>query len=236
MSGLNPVNVKKVFGSGNNPSQRQVKSADNTDPTLGPMTEEELQKKNHITPEDVLRLPKATVGFLCPPEANTYEIEFVRFKLRDMETGSTLFEVAKPEKCCSPGETLSSDSEEDLDQNAGRFVRYQFTPTFLKLKSIGALVEFTIGNQEVKSFRMIERHYFRDRLLKSFDFDFGFLIPGSKNTMEHIYEFPELEKGDIKLMVDNPYETRSDSYYFVDGKLVMHNKAEYSYNGSGDGF
>lgn len=62
MSGLNPVNVKKVFGSGNNPSQRQVKSADNTDPTLGPMTEEELQKKNHITPEDVLRLPKATVG------------------------------------------------------------------------------------------------------------------------------------------------------------------------------
>lgn len=43
------------------------------------------------------------VGFLCPPEANTYEIEFVRFKLRDMETGSTLFEVAKPEKCCSPG-------------------------------------------------------------------------------------------------------------------------------------
>lgn len=37
-------------------------------------------------------------------------------------------------------------------------------------------------------------------------------------------------------MVDNPYETRSDSYYFVDGKLVMHNKAEYSYNGSGDGF
>lgn len=43
---------------------------------------------------------------------------------------------------------------------------------------------------------MIERHYFRDRLLKSFDFDFGFLIPGSQNTMEHIYEFPELSKAD----------------------------------------
>jgi hypothetical protein len=23
---------------------------------------------------------------------------------------------------------------------------------------------------------------------------------------------------------------RSDSFYFVDGKLVMHNKADYSYN------
>lgn len=40
---------------------------------------------------------------------------------------------------------------------------------------------------------MIERHYFRDRLLKNFDFEFGFCIPNSKNTCEHIYEFPPLD-------------------------------------------
>jgi|SRR6218665_535267 len=57
-------------------------------------------------------------------------------------------------------------------------------------------VEFTIGDLEVKKFRMIERHYFRDRLLKSFDFEFGYLIPQTRNTMEHIYEFPELPKED----------------------------------------
>ena len=28
-------------------------------------------------------------------------------------------------------------------------------------------------------------------------------------------------------MIDNPYETKSDSFYFVDGKLIMHNKASY---------
>ena len=32
-------------------------------------------------------------------------------------------------------------------------------------------------------------------------------------------------------MIDLPYETRSDSFYFVDNKLVMHNKADYAYNG-----
>ena len=32
-------------------------------------------------------------------------------------------------------------------------------------------------------------------------------------------------------MIDNPYETRSDSFYFVDDKLIMHNKADYAYNG-----
>lgn len=41
---------------------------------------------------------------------------------------------------------------------------------------------------------MIERHYFRERLLKTFDFDFGFCIPSSRNTCEHIYEFPQLSE------------------------------------------
>lgn len=32
-------------------------------------------------------------------------------------------------------------------------------------------------------------------------------------------------------MINNPFETRSDSYYFVDNQLIMHNKADYAYNG-----
>lgn len=53
-------------------------------------------------------------------------------------------------------------------------------------------VEFTVGSQPVNNFRMIERHFFRDRLLKTFDFEFGYCIPYSKNSCEHIYEFPNL--------------------------------------------
>lgn len=55
-------------------------------------------------------------------------------------------------------------------------------------------VEFTVGDRPVTNFRMIERHYFRERLLKNFDFDFGFCIPSSRNTCEHIYEFPQLSE------------------------------------------
>ena len=61
---------------------------------------------------------------------------------------------------------------------------------------------------------MIERHFFRNKLLKSFDFDFGFCIPDSKNTVEHIYDFPKLDAETIKQMVANPFETKSDSFYF----------------------
>lgn len=134
-------------------------------------------------------------------------------------------------------------------------------------------VEFTVGDTPINNFRMIERHYFRDQLLKSFDFEFGFCMPSSKNTCEHIYEFPALSEDiskcwicrtratthkythtqmfyliEHKVMLQNPeryvsppvpvremilhpYETQSDSFYFVDNKLVMHNKADYSYSG-----
>lgn len=32
-----------------------------------------------------------------------------------------------------------------------------------------------------------------------------------------------------KDMINSPWETKSDSFYFVENNLIMHNKAEYSY-------
>ena len=55
-------------------------------------------------------------------------------------------------------------------------------------------VTFRVGEKPVNKFRMIERHFFKDKVLKSFDFDFGFCIPESINTVEHIYDFPELSE------------------------------------------
>lgn len=39
---------------------------------------------------------------------------------------------------------------------------------------------------------MIEKHFYKDRLLKTFDFEFGYCIPQSRNCVEHIYDFPTL--------------------------------------------
>uniref|UniRef100_A0A8C1H459 Unc-119 lipid binding chaperone B n=1 Tax=Cyprinus carpio carpio TaxID=630221 RepID=A0A8C1H459_CYPCA len=217
-----------------------------------PVTEQELRALGRdIAPDEVLGLRAITRDYLCKPEDNIYSIDFTRFKIRDLETATVLFEIAKPPQC-----DLDEEDEEngEADTSAGRFVRYQFTPAFLKLRTVGAtfypkrltdednrsiqnqqksnnMVEFTVGDRPVTNFRMIERHYFQERLLKSFDFDFGFCIPNSRNTCEHIYEFPQLPDDLIQLMIEHPYETRSDSFYFVDNKLIMHNKADYAYNG-----
>lgn len=99
-----------------------------------------------ITPDDVLRLNKITDDYLCTPDANIYDIDFTRFKIRDLESGAVLFEIAKPPSEQYPENsveeaTLATEEltlDEPTDPNAGRYVRYQFTPQFLKLKTVGA--------------------------------------------------------------------------------------------------
>lgn len=43
-------------------------------------------------------------------------------------------------------------------------------------------------------FEMVERHYFRGELVKSYDFQFGFCIPGSTNTWQAVYDVPPMSE------------------------------------------
>ena len=51
-------------------------------------------------------------------------------------------------------------------------------------------LKFKVGGQPVKNFRMVERHYFQDRLLKTYDFTFPFCMPNSVNEWEAVYDMP----------------------------------------------
>ena len=76
---------------------------------------------------------------------------------------------------------------------------------------------------------MVERHYFKERLLKSFDFTFGFCMPKSKNSVEHIYDFPALTEEESKQFFrirDRKifYLTLLKPYFFMKNKLVHQKK------------
>jgi len=179
------------------------------------------------TPEECLDLTRPCEGYLCPLSANTYGVEFLEFKIREMEGQKReLYHVKKPDD--APSDPYPPDIPPELEDQY-RLIQYAFPAEFLKARTIGTALVFSVGAQEVPSFRMIERHYFRDKLLKSFDFTLGFCMPNSRNAWEVIYTLPELDPELEKEMIDAPYETKSDSFYFVGNKMVMHNKAEYAY-------
>lgn len=48
------------------------------------------------TPEVIEKFDKITDKFLCPLSANVYNIQFVYFKIRDLDSKCTLFEVENP--------------------------------------------------------------------------------------------------------------------------------------------
>jgi len=75
----------------------------------------------------------------------------------------------------------------------------------------------------------VERHYFKGKLIKSWEFTVNFCMPNSTNTWEAMYDMPAMKKELVDEIVSNQYPSESDSLYFVKGKLVMHNKAKYTY-------
>lgn len=212
------------------------------------------------------------VDYLTETDENVYRIDFVHFRIRDMKSNKVLFEVQR-----EPGEwrerarasltavsrrrrrghgrrrshrwslrSVSVSSGVSEAQASRRSVSAtDARPRHSRASSVG----FKVGAREVKSFRMIERHFFRDQLIKSFDFDFGFCPPNTTNSIEHIYDMPEIDSKQsepparlpldspravrsllVKEMINHPNETKSDSFYFVDNQLIMHKKAVYAFD------
>jgi protein unc-119 len=172
--------------------------------------------------EEVKGLKTYTDKFLCKITDNTYNIKFINFRVRDLDSGFVLFEVK------DEGEDIQIQEQEIED--SVRVIKYHLGPDFLDLKNIGTLLKFSVGSTPVKDFVLIERHYFKDQLIKSFEFKFDFCMPNSINEWETMYEIPELDPELKQKMIDFPWETRSDSFYFVEGKMIIHNKAIYNYS------
>ena len=192
---------------------------------------------SEITPDIVREYKEFTPKFLCGLDANTYNIKFKKFKMRDLESDFVLFEVSddSPDDSNNSNEKKEEEKKEKINYEdediftSPRSIRYHLGPDFLELKDLGSSLTFSVGNQPVKDFLIIERHYFKDLLIKSFEFKFDFCIPNSVNTWEYIYTIPDIDPQVKKEMIAEPWATRSDSFYFVGDKLIMHNKAFYNY-------
>ena len=146
---------------------------------------------SEITPDVVRNYKEFTPKFLCGLDANIYNIQFKRFRIRDMESDFVLFDVGDDSDINNKEEIKKSEEEERAKKEAeekakkeeeediyksARMIRYHLGPDFLDLKNLGSSLTFTVGDKPVKDFLMIERHYFNDILIKSFEFKFDFCI------------------------------------------------------------
>ena len=130
-----------------------------------------MEQGSVVNPDFVRSLTGPTEKFLCSLKDNNLGIRFGAFRIRDMESGITLVDVKDEE--------VEKELTEEMDDPNIRLVKYHFGPDFFNLKTIGLKVEFSVGNNPLPNLTMVERHYFRQRVIKSYEFKFGFCMPNS---------------------------------------------------------
>ncbi|KAI8903731.1 delta subunit of GMP phosphodiesterase [Gorgonomyces haynaldii] len=91
--------------------------------------------------------------------------QFLEFKMSD--DSSVLYHAKRPQ------ETLSWHMGSNITTH------YEFPKSMLSSDTITTQVVFAVGEKPLERLRMIERHYYGDRLLRSYDFEFGFCIPNT---------------------------------------------------------
>ena len=170
-----------------------------------------------IKTNDVLKMEKSSDKFFITLADNTYGIRFIGFKIRDCENGKIFHE-------------FRAQNIYQLDIFAEIELEYYFPQDILKSKIIGTNLTFVVGNNPVKNLDFIERHYIYDILVGNYTFNFPFFMPNSENNIEFIYNVPTLPqqaKEDMANGRDIP--AKSDTFIFVEGKLIIHRRANYLY-------
>lgn len=170
-----------------------------------------------ITKEEVLKMEKATDDFILTVEDNTPGVRFNGFKLRDMDTNEVYHEYY-------PSNVY------ELDYFADHELNYKFSHKIITTKTIGTTLSLVVGNNVVKDLVLIERHYINDKLAANYSFNFPLFMPNSQNSIEFIYTVPKLAD-DVLEVIKNKGDVRakSDTFVFVEGKLVVHRRAKYIY-------
>merc|ERR1712070_839914 len=161
------------------------------------------------TPEDVLKFVEPTPAVLSPCDSG---FKVTHYDMRD-ESGTNVFALV---------------SSEDHDWGVRRV---NLSSDFLKCRVVRSTIAFSVGSEPIQSLRMIERHFFRGDLLRSFDFTFGYCIANSENTREVIYELPRLPQTILDGLAKQPYSVSTDTFFFADDRLVHHIRGEHDYRG-----
>jgi len=170
-----------------------------------------------ITIDKVMSMEKPSENFFVELNDNTLGIRFKGFKLRDINSNEVFHSY------------ISKDIYE-LDYFADNELDYVFPLSIFKAKNLGSNITLVVGNNMVKDLTLIERHYIDNQLAANYKFEFPLFMPGSENNVEFMYPIPPLSN-DTKERINQGEDitAKSDTFIFVEGKLMVHRRANYTY-------
>ena len=184
---------------------------------------------NEFTIDAARALNKPTDKILCTLADNRF-IRFGAYSVCDYDSRTELLSVSAEQNKMMDDFARQQEEEGTLTMDM-RILKHSFPRTFFMLRNLELNLQFTNvnGDQPLADLTLIEKHFFRGQILSEFEFNFPFCVPKSTNEWQYVYQLPELSPELQQEMVDAPNETHSDSFFFSEGRLIVHNKASYSY-------
>ena len=184
---------------------------------------------NEFTIEDAKNLTQPTDRILCTLEDNRY-IRFGEYMVCDYDSRTQLLHVTAEVNKQQDDFARQMEQDGQLTMEM-RTLRHDFSRQFFHLRNLELNLQFTNvnGDQPLSDLVLIEKHFFQGQILHQYEFNFPFCVPKSTNQWQYVYELPQLSAEQQQQMIDAPYETQSDSFFFAEGKLIVHNKAAYKY-------
>lgn len=184
-----------------------------------------------ISFDEALALTQPTTEFKCRLKDNRFALQFLRFEVKDAHSKEVFY--VHQQEVLPNAEMLINDDDYDAETlrlfDGMRNITYNFSRRFLSAKAISSTLVFKVGDLPVKDMTIVDHFFFKGKLVKSFKFTFPFCAPNATNEWEYVYEFPQLSEEVRAQMVAEPGETKSETFFFVDKQIVLHNKAEYRF-------
>ena len=107
---------------------------------------------------------------------------------------------------------------------------YDFPESFFDAKYISTFLKIKVGDHEVRDLVLIENHFYKDKRIASYKFTLPFCAPNSVNTWEYVYDIPKLPQEYIQNLISGNAKNTSDTFFFVQGKMILHNKSDYLFH------
>ena len=184
-----------------------------------------------FTLESAKNLKTQTDKYMCKLKDNKYALQFLRFEIKDNDTNEKFY--VHEQDPLPNAEMLINDDDYDAETlkafDQMRMINYTFSKTFLNAKAISSLLLFKIGDLPVTNLTIVDHFFYKDKIIKSFEFKFPFCAPNATNEWQYIYDFPKLEEDLKASMGSEPGSTRSETFFFVGNDLILHNKADYKF-------
>ena len=146
-----------------------------------------------LTIEEARSMQRPSSKLFCRLQDNEH-ITFGHYSIRDYDSGTVLLDIGEEMQDYAHLKAVAEENE-GCTSLQSRTIKYPFGPQFLELKNLALKLEFNVvGEEPVKDLLLIERHYYKEKLVRNFEFKFPFCMPKSKNQCEFVYDMPVLSE------------------------------------------